>query len=369
MGKFKKVFRRLPDPRADNARHDLLEILVIALAAIAVRGRRPLGHGAFGRSKERLLRQFLRLEYGIPSHDTFSRVFRSLDPQAFEEAFRQFMAAFAKANGIDLTGVIAIDGKALRGAYERGQALRRCIWSMSLRPKPGWRLASRKAPGRNEAAGALGGAANAARSKAASLPPMRCIAIAALPQRCSSAAAITRWRSRKIRANCSLPSAGALPAPASAALPNSANRPPTIAANRGAPPSFATPAWLPQTDFPGIVALGRITSRRRLQGRPRREAGRALLPAFQIHPRQAVAARSCAVIGASRTGCIGCSMSSSTRMATEPERTTPPRTSPSCEGSLSISFAPTQPAYPCARKVKRAGWDDAFLLGMLSHMR
>jgi predicted transposase YbfD/YdcC len=57
----------------------------------------------FGQSKEELLRLVLRLEHGIPSHDTFSRVFRLLKPQAFEPAFRRFMAAFAKANGLKLT--------------------------------------------------------------------------------------------------------------------------------------------------------------------------------------------------------------------------------------------------------------------------
>jgi DDE_Tnp_1-associated len=118
MQKFRKAFRQLPDPRAGNARHDLLEVLFIALAAIGC------GAGScaeeFGRSKAGLLQLFLGLEHGIPSHDTFSRVFRLLKPEAFELAFRRFMAAFAKANGLKLTGVVAVDGKALRGAYERG---------------------------------------------------------------------------------------------------------------------------------------------------------------------------------------------------------------------------------------------------------
>src|SRR5437660_11647192 len=71
----------------------------------------------FGCAKEGLLRQFLRLEHGIPSHDTFSRIFRLLDPQAFEPVFRRFLAEFAK----ELHGVVAVDGKALRGAFERGR--------------------------------------------------------------------------------------------------------------------------------------------------------------------------------------------------------------------------------------------------------
>src|SRR3954471_15553745 len=120
MGKLKKVFRRVADPRAANARHDLLEVLVIALAAILCGAETCSDMAEFGLAKEDLLRLFLRLEHGIPSHDTFSRVFRLLEPAAFERAFRQFMAAFAKAHGLKLSGVVAVDGKALRGACERG---------------------------------------------------------------------------------------------------------------------------------------------------------------------------------------------------------------------------------------------------------
>ena len=120
MRKFKQVFRRLPEPRTANARHDLLEVLAIALAATLCGAESCSDMADFGQSKEGLLRLFLRLEHGIPSHDTFSRVFRLLEPEAFEKAFRRFMAAFAKANGVKLTGVVAVDGKALRGAYERG---------------------------------------------------------------------------------------------------------------------------------------------------------------------------------------------------------------------------------------------------------
>ena len=69
----------------------------------------------FGRAKELFLRQFLRLNHGIPSHDTFSRVFRLLDPAEFEACFRLFMERFAET----APGVIAIDGKTLRRSYDR----------------------------------------------------------------------------------------------------------------------------------------------------------------------------------------------------------------------------------------------------------
>src|SRR6185312_771021 len=155
MQKFRKVFRGLPDPRAANAFHDLLDIIVIALAATLCGANGATDMALFARSKEGLLRQFLPLEHGLPSHDTFSRVLRALDPEAFDKAFRRFTAAFAKANGIKLTGVIAIDGKALRGAYERGKSSTPLHMVNVFATEARMALASRKAPGRNEAQGAL----------------------------------------------------------------------------------------------------------------------------------------------------------------------------------------------------------------------
>src|SRR3979490_2845834 len=155
MGKFKKAFRRLADPRAANARHDLLEVLVIALAAVLCGAETCSEMAEFGQAKEDLLRLFLRLEHGIPSHDTFSRVFRLLKPEAFEAAFRRFMAAFAKANRVKISGVVAIDGKALRGAFARGQRATPLhmvnVWAVEARMA----IAQQKAAGRNETAGAL----------------------------------------------------------------------------------------------------------------------------------------------------------------------------------------------------------------------
>ncbi|HEU5276111.1 MAG TPA: ISAs1 family transposase, partial [Xanthobacteraceae bacterium] len=155
MRKFRRIFRAVPDPRADNAWHNLQEILFIGLVAVLCGAEGASDMATFGVSKEALLRRVLRLEHGIPSHDTFSRVFRELDPRAFEQAFRRFLSAFAKANGINLTGVVAIDGKALRGAYERGASATPLhmvnVWAVDARMV----LAQCKAPARNEAQGAL----------------------------------------------------------------------------------------------------------------------------------------------------------------------------------------------------------------------
>jgi len=69
----------------------------------------------FATAKEPFLRGFLKLEHGIPSHDTFSRLFRLLDPTQFGAAFQRFMAKFSEA----YQGVIAIDGKVLRRSFDR----------------------------------------------------------------------------------------------------------------------------------------------------------------------------------------------------------------------------------------------------------
>ena len=68
----------------------------------------------FGRSKEKFLRSFMRLEHGIPSHDTFSRIFRLLKPTQFRACFIAFMSRFAAG----LEGVVAIDGKTLRRSFD-----------------------------------------------------------------------------------------------------------------------------------------------------------------------------------------------------------------------------------------------------------
>ncbi len=71
--------------------------------------------GLFAKAKEPFLRGFLRLENGVPSHDTFSRLFRMLDPEQFRVAFQRFMAHFSEP----CEGVVAIDGKVLRRSFDR----------------------------------------------------------------------------------------------------------------------------------------------------------------------------------------------------------------------------------------------------------
>lgn len=120
MENLKALFSIIPDPRAANARYDLAEMLFIALAATLCGARSCAEMALFGKLHQKDLREFLKLEHGVPSHDTFSKVFRYLDPKAFEEVFRKFMAAFAEALGGEKS--IAIDGKALRRAFDKGRS-------------------------------------------------------------------------------------------------------------------------------------------------------------------------------------------------------------------------------------------------------
>ena len=110
------IFRDLPDPRSGNAqRHDLLDLLTIALVASVCGAETCVDFAEFAGDREPLLREFLRLENGLPSHDTFSRVFRLLDPQAFGRAFETFLSDL----GAGGPGVVAIDGKTLRRSFDR----------------------------------------------------------------------------------------------------------------------------------------------------------------------------------------------------------------------------------------------------------
>ena len=87
----------------------------MALCAVLCGGQGAADMALFATSKEPFLRGFLKLEKGVPSHDTFSRLFRLLDPEQFSSAFRRFMASFSETCG----GVVAIDGKVLRRSFDR----------------------------------------------------------------------------------------------------------------------------------------------------------------------------------------------------------------------------------------------------------
>jgi predicted transposase YbfD/YdcC len=116
MNGFATVFSTLPDPRRPNARHhQLLDILAIAFCACLCGAESGVDMADFAAAKEDVLREFLDLEGGPPSHDTFSRVFRLLDPAAFAACFQAYLDQL----GAVCRGHVALDGKTLRGAHDR----------------------------------------------------------------------------------------------------------------------------------------------------------------------------------------------------------------------------------------------------------
>lgn len=123
MGRFGVCFGAMEDPRAPNARHDLAEVVFIAVAACVCGAQSCVDMAEFGLAKEPLFRQIRRLEHGIPSHDTFSRLFRLLDPASFHTAFERFMAEFSKASALTANeaGIVALDGKTARRSFDRSR--------------------------------------------------------------------------------------------------------------------------------------------------------------------------------------------------------------------------------------------------------
>ena len=116
LEQFGACWEGLEDPRCGNAAlHDFHELLMIALCCVLCGGQGAVDMALFAEAKEPFLRSFLSLANGLPSHDTFSRLFRNLDPDQFRDAFQRFMAQFSE----QLEGVVAIDGKVLRRSFDR----------------------------------------------------------------------------------------------------------------------------------------------------------------------------------------------------------------------------------------------------------
>ena len=115
MDRFIEFWEGLQAPRTGNAAlHDFHEILAIAMCAVLRGAQGSVDMGLFAKSKEPFLRGFLKLANSVPSHDTFSRLFRMLDPEGFRAAFQRFMAGFSE----QCEGVVAIDGKVLRRSFD-----------------------------------------------------------------------------------------------------------------------------------------------------------------------------------------------------------------------------------------------------------
>jgi|JI7StandDraft_1071085.scaffolds.fasta_scaffold85882_2 predicted transposase YbfD/YdcC len=121
------VFADLPDPRSEiNRRHLLTDILTIALCGVISGADGWEDIAEYGRSKKDFFERCLPLPNGIPSHDTFYRVFARLDPAAFAERVGRWMAAACEATGLI---PVAIDGKSARRA--RAATATGCLHTVS----------------------------------------------------------------------------------------------------------------------------------------------------------------------------------------------------------------------------------------------
>jgi len=149
------VLEEVRDPRKENARHDLASILFIAVAGMLCGEKTCVDFADFADAHFETLDEIVDLSHGPPSHDTFSRVFRVLDPGELAIALGRFVSALRKALGLCGPKTVAIDGKSLNGAYQKGKAwlpaLMVNVWDNETRLA----IAALRAPNRNEVGGAL----------------------------------------------------------------------------------------------------------------------------------------------------------------------------------------------------------------------
>lgn len=279
MRKLRRMFRPLKDPRASNARHNLVDVLVIALAATLAGAKTCTEFEFFGKGREELLRQFLELKHGIPSHDTFSNLFGALDPKGLETVLRKF------SKGFGVKGVVSLDGKALRGAFARGRQATPLhmvnVWAAGTRMA----LAQKKAPNRNEVAGALEVLAlldlDGALVTADALHCRPDTAQAICDRKGDYLLAIKSNRGRLFTAVKALFDA--------ARRPSRASQPETTAHGRSEQRQavvLAAPRLAQDYNFPGIAAVGRIDSWRSEIGKPAKHTIRYFLTSRRLSARK-----------------------------------------------------------------------------------
>jgi len=156
MQSYISILREVHDPRDINARHPVGTILFLTLMATLCGAKSCVEVADFAGGHEEELWEIVDLPYGAPSHDTFSRLFRLLDPIELAKAFTAFMTALRAELGLGaVQGVVAIDGKSLRRGYEKGRShmppLMVSVWDSQTRVA----IAQARAPGGNEIAATL----------------------------------------------------------------------------------------------------------------------------------------------------------------------------------------------------------------------
>ncbi len=113
---LESLFAQVEDPRLERTRlHRLRDIIILAICGVLCGAEGWVEIEEFGKAKEAFFTELLGLPNGIPSHDTFGRVFALLDPKQFEASFVQWVQGMSKT----VKGVIAIDGKTLRRSHDQ----------------------------------------------------------------------------------------------------------------------------------------------------------------------------------------------------------------------------------------------------------
>lgn len=358
MDRVVEYFGAVADPRAGNARHDFLEVIFVALAASLCGAEDCTEMALFARAKLEVLRQVVKLDHGAPSHDTFSRVFRMIAREPFEAAFAAFMKAFGGA----LQGVVAIDGKALRGAYARGRRAMPLhlvnIWAAETRLVIGQRLA----PGRNEVLGA--------QQALALLRLDGCIVTAdALHCRPDTARAILATGADyalALKANQPTLLARAQALVRDADPATGAHQPPAIAHDRRESRSaIVLPA--DDLDFPGVAAVAMIESHRQPTGQHETHAVRWFLLSTVLSPQRMLdVARAHWTIENQLHWVLDVDFGEDAARARKdhaPQNLAILR-------KLALNILRQHPDKGSIKgKIKRAGWNNAFLLSLLAHMR
>lgn len=360
------LFVEVPDERAGNARHPLPELLLIAFAAVLSGAETCVDIAAFGRAKKGVLGELLALEHGIPSHDTFSRVFRLLDPVAFETAFRRFMSAFAAALGgsSEALPVIAIDGKSLRGAIDRANRSTPLhlvtVWGAEQRLVLGQRLA----PFRSEVTAAreiialfdLAGSIVTADA----LHGSRRTAAAIRAQGGDYALVIKGNRGPLHRAACDL-FADADPTQAAMTSARAHGREEERRAWVA-----AVPEWAETYRFKDLAAIARIDSRRRLDGRDELQT-RYIALSRVLDPAEALrVVRAHWTIENCQHWLLDVAFGED-RLLTRNDNTAQ---NLALLRRLALNILRADPSKGSIRvKIKQAGWSDSFLTGLLAQMR
>lgn len=119
MNSIRDFFCDITEPRDSNKRHKLIDIITIALCAVICGADSWEDIEEFGNTKREWFEAFLELPHGVPGHDTFARVFASMDPKEFHHAFLRWVKSVQETTK---DRIVAIDGKTLRRSYEKDKS-------------------------------------------------------------------------------------------------------------------------------------------------------------------------------------------------------------------------------------------------------